>query len=43
MKKFRILLFGMLAKFSGKLMAVAIKLVKTLKVGKEHARDHLGF
>ena len=34
MRKFRKLLLGLLAKFGGKLLAVAIKLVKALKVGK---------
>ena len=34
MKKFKKVLFGILAKFSGKLLALAIKLVKALKVGK---------
>jgi Zn-dependent protease len=33
-RKFKNLLVGILAKFSGKLLAVAIKLVKALKVGK---------
>jgi Zn-dependent protease len=33
-RKFRKLLLGLLAKFGGKLLAVAIKLVKALKVGK---------
>ena len=34
MRKFRKLLLGLLAKFGGKLLAIAIKLVKALKVGK---------
>ena len=34
MKKFRTVLLGILAKFGGKLLAIMIKLVKALKVGK---------